>query len=72
MDFFSTIYSSKYEADIELEKVINSFAQDVNETPIRSGEFAFFGARNGVKVCFYSRKYNNNSYYVIQQYLKVG
>lgn len=69
---FSTLYSSKYEADIELEKAINSFARDVNETPIKKGKYAFFRKRNGVAISFYVSKYKNSTYYVIQQYLKVG
>ena len=59
---FWTAYSSKYKADIELEKAINSFARENNETPMRRGGMTSFTKGNGVGVTFSVMKYNNTDY----------
>ena len=64
---FYTVYSSKYKADIELEKAINSFGQENNETPItRGGATSFIGV-NGVGVTFSVIQFKG-SHYVRQIY----
>ena len=59
---FWTAYSSKYIADIELEKAINSFARENNETPMRKGGMTSFTKGNGVGVTFSVMEYNNTNY----------
>ena len=59
---FWTAYSSKYKADIELEKAINSFAQENNQTPMRRGGMTTFTQGLGVGVTFSVTEYKGTNY----------
>ena len=64
---FMTLCASKYKAEIEMEKAVNSFARSINETPIRRGELYYFERRGGVSVSI-SITNNKSEYYVKTQY----
>ena len=64
---FYTAYTSKYKADIELEKAINSFARENNQTPMTRGGMTSFTGVKGIGVTFAVIQFKG-SYYVRQIY----
>ena len=59
---FYTAYSTKYKAEIELEKAINSFALETNDTPIKSGGMTTFSSGSGIGVTFSIVEFNKTNY----------
>jgi len=64
---FHTVYSSKYKAKIALEKEINKFARENNETPIRKDNMSTTFFKEGVFV-YFSFIETNSTYYVKQTF----
>ena len=64
---FYTAYSSRYKAEIELEKAINSFSQDMNDTPFRRNGMTVFSVNNKLGCTFSTIQYKG-TYYVRQIY----
>lgn len=66
---FLTPNSSKYKADIELEKAINKFAKENNQTPMTRGGGTSFTQGNGIGITFSVAEFKG-TYYVRQIYQK--
>jgi len=65
---FWTAHYSQYKAEIELEKAIESFAIEMNDTPTTRGGMTSFNIKNSNLGCTFSTIKYNGTYYVRQIY----